>query len=260
MRTIDWSRFTAGAAELFSQAGSAMTIGIFDGVHRGHQALIRRITGRGLQPVIVTFTGSPKSFRSGWEGEIYTLDRKLAIFDRLGAALTILIDFSPDFSKLRGRDFIRILRERGRLRFLAVGGNFRCGYRLDTDAAAIGAMNSEDLETEVLPPVLSGASPVSSSRIRAALKAGNLAAAAELLGRNFDLDTGGLSPVPDRGGVLLDPGRRILPPEGSYPVLVHERYGPSGGIGTELVLKGGRIFIPFPCTPDRIEFCEPKPG
>jgi riboflavin kinase/FMN adenylyltransferase len=254
MQLIDWSRFTAGTEELFSKTGSAMTIGVFDGVHRGHQALIGRITGRGLQPVIVTFTKNPKSLRHNWEGEIYTLDRKLAIFDQLGVALTILIDFSPNFSKLNGKDFIRILRDRGRLRFLAVGSNFRCGYRLDTDAAAIGAMHSEDLETEVLPPVLSGVSPVSSSRVRAALKAGNLAAAAELLGRNFDLDTGGLFPVPERGGVLFDPGRRILPPEGSYRILVHERDGSSGGIGAEVVLKGGKIFIPFPCVPERLEF------
>ncbi|MDR1374581.1 MAG: riboflavin biosynthesis protein RibF [Treponema sp.] len=254
MQLIDWSRFTAGAENLFSGTGSAMTIGVFDGVHCGHQALIGRITGRGLQPVIVTFTGTPKFFRHDWEGEIYSLDRKLASFDQLGAVLTILIDFSPNFSKLSGRDFIRILRERGRLRFLAVGGNFRCGYRLDTDAVAIGAMNSEELQTEVLSPVFSGGSPVSSSRIRAALGAGDLAAAAELLGRNFDLDTSGLSPVPDRGGVLFDPGRRISPLEGSYPVLVHERNGPSGGIKTEAVLKGAKIFIPFPCTPERIEF------
>ncbi|MDR2021438.1 MAG: FAD synthetase family protein [Treponema sp.] len=254
MQLINWSRFTAGAEGLFSKTGSAMTIGVFDGVHRGHQALIGRITGRGLQPVIVTFTQTPKFFCHDRGGEIYTLDRKLAIFDQLGAALTILIDFSPNFSKLSGRGFIRILRERGRLRFLAVGDNFRCGYRLDTDAAAIKAMHSEDLETEVLPPVLSGASPVSSSRIRSALKAGNLAAAAELLGRNFDLDTGGLCSVPDRGGILLDPGRRILPPEGSYPVLVHERNGSAGGIRAEIVLKGGKIFIPFPCAPERLEF------
>jgi riboflavin kinase/FMN adenylyltransferase len=254
MRLIDWSRFATGTEEPLAGTGSAMTIGVFDGVHRGHQALIGRITGRELQPVIVTFTGTPKSFRHNWKGEIYTLDRKLAIFEQLGAVLTILIDFSPNFSKLSGRDFIRILRERGGLRFLAVGSNFRCGYRLDTDAAAIGAMNSEDLKTEVLSPVLSGGSPVSSSRIRAALMAGDLAAAAELLGRNFDLDTSGLSPVPDRGGVLLNPGRRVLPPEGSYPVLVHERSGPSGGIKTEVVLKGGEIFIPFPCAPERLEF------
>ena len=180
MRISSWPQFLAGLPELLEGPGSAMTVGVFDGVHRGHQALIRLILGRPLIPLIVSFRNSPKG-----RPEIYSLERKLELFEELGVRRTVLIDFSPDFSKLGGRDFMRLLRERGKLRYLAVGSNFRCGYGLDTDAAAIRALGEGAFETEVLPPLLYRGDPVSSSRVRAALLAKRFEEAEALLGRAF---------------------------------------------------------------------------
>jgi riboflavin kinase/FMN adenylyltransferase len=245
MRVLDWDQFTAGTLD----AKSAMTIGVFDGVHLGHQALLGRIVRGDLMPVIISFRRNPKQSRRDWEGDIYTLDQKLDIFRRLGAALTVLIDFSGDFSKLRGKDFFDLLKSRGRLSYLAVGGDFRCGYRLDTDAAAVKKMNEADnIPTDVIPPVVRGSSPVSSSRIRAAITRGDLAEAAALLGRNVEIDLSGFPRFPAAGGVFFKalPGR-VLPPGGRYKVRV-------GGETTEAVLDGGRIFVPSPFIPGGLEF------
>jgi riboflavin kinase/FMN adenylyltransferase len=194
VRVLEWARFTGGPPDRdLMERGSAMTVGVFDGVHRGHQALIERIVRPpspvppGLEPVIISFRGNPKTGRQNPGGAIYTLDQKLAIFEQLGAVLTVLIDFSRNFSKMRGREFINLLKDRGNLRYLVVGSDFHCGYRLDTGAAAIKEMNNKDgVLTEVVPPVVWEGVPVSSSRIRAAIAAGNLAEAAALLGRPFD--------------------------------------------------------------------------
>jgi riboflavin kinase/FMN adenylyltransferase len=245
MRVLDWDQFTAGTLD----RESAMTIGVFDGVHVGHQALLERVVRRDLLPVIISFRRNPKERKRGWEGDIYTLDQKLDIFRRLGAALTVLIDFSADFSKLGGKEFFDLLKSRGRLSYLAVGDNFRCGYRLDTGAAVIKKMNEADnIPTDVIPPVIRGSFPVSSSRIRAAIARGDLAEAAALLGRNVEVDLAGFPSVPAPGGVVFKPlPGRILPPGGRYGARV-------GGEKTEVVLEEGRIFVPFPFAPRRIEF------
>jgi riboflavin kinase/FMN adenylyltransferase len=193
-----------------------MTIGVFDGVHRGHQTLITKITRQGLEPTVVTFRKNPRlTFApERYEGDILSLARKLAAFERLGVARTILIDFSHDFSRLSGRDFIGVLRERGNMAYLAVGAGFRCGYRLDTDADALKRMNEErGIQTELIAPVLEGNEPVSSSRIRAWVRAGDFAAAKVALGRPFAMD------IDDEGG------RRVAPPDGTYLVVARGERG-----------------------------------
>jgi riboflavin kinase/FMN adenylyltransferase len=236
--------------------GTAMTVGVFDGVHRGHQALIGKIVQRapGCIPTVITFRQNPKKvLRSGeYRGDIVGLDRKMVIFEALGVELVILIDFSGDFSKLDGRDFIGFLKSRGRLNFLAVGSNFRCGYGLDTGVPEIKKLNPE---TEVVPPVMEGGIPVSSSRIREAVFSGDLDKAALLLGRKVEIDLAGLSPRPKPGGLFYEARShyRILPPPGRYTVIFYE-FPKSGGMETEVLVEGGGVFIPSLNQADRIEF------
>ena len=236
---------------------SAMTIGAFDGVHLGHQALIDRIVSRGPNPTVVTFTENPKKRVSPgtFEGDILSVKQKLMIFEQLGISQVILIDFSEKFSKLDGREFLEILLDRGRMVFLAIGGNFRCGHNQETGAEDIRKMNEKrTIPTDVILPVVSvetaGAGPVNSSRIRTAVISGNVKQAAALMGRNLELDlsdlrsgdlqSGDLRSGDSRRHLVYDfhSVKRIVPAPGKYPVLINP-----GRIKSEAIIEGGKVFL-----------------
>ncbi|MDR3334705.1 MAG: riboflavin biosynthesis protein RibF [Treponema sp.] len=247
MRVLDWQEFIEGG----EQEKATMTIGVFDGVHRGHQALIAKIVSRGPCPTVITFKQNPKWVLSPqtYEGDIFSLDQKLAAFEQLGISRTVLIDFSGNFSKLRGREFIGLLMDRGNLSYLAIGSNFHCGYGLDTDALGIRAMTEErGILTEVVSPVFDGADPVSSSRIRASISAGDFTGAGAALGRNVEIDLGGIFVSTGAGVLVFDTAlaRRIIPPDGWYEVVVHEmnRINTIEGKKTEIFIKDRKLGIP----------------
>jgi len=233
----------------------AMTIGVFDGVHLGHCKLINRIVARGPNPTVITFRENPKKIISpiNFEGDLFSLRQKIAVFESLGVEQIVLIDFSADFCKLKGKEFLDLLGSDGKMTFLAVGANFRCGHGLDTDAGLIAKLNAEKgIVTEVVKPVVAVAADgkptdgnVSSSRIRAAVIGGNLALAAILLGRNFELDIEGLEPSEIKPGKVeydLRSRQRVVPADGKYSVV--KKF--SGGIaeGAEIFTEGGKIIFP----------------
>jgi riboflavin kinase/FMN adenylyltransferase len=167
---------------------TAITIGVFDGIHRGHRALIDKIVNKAplLVPTVLTFRENPKkNTRSeAFEGDILEYGDKLRLFDELGVALCVVIDFSADFCKLNGREFFGLVYRFLRPAYAAIGSNFHCGFGRDTDAGAFRLLGNErGVEVEIVPPVLEKGLPVSSSRIRAALRAGNREEAELLLGR-----------------------------------------------------------------------------
>jgi len=174
----------------------AITVGVFDGVHLGHQSLIRRIcepsrlpTPHSPLPTVVTFRENPmKSLNpAGFAGDIYSLEQKLGLLESLGVKLTVLIDFSEEISKINGRDFIDLLLGGQPVTLLALGENFRCGHGQDTGVGEIRALAmARGVETWIQPPVLDGGQPVSSNRIRQALAAGRFEEAQRMLGRPLD--------------------------------------------------------------------------
>jgi riboflavin kinase/FMN adenylyltransferase len=113
MHLVTWSQFLEEAL-LFGGKRSAMTVGVFDGVHRGHQPLIERIVAHNATtaaaiPVVVTFRQShyKKNLISGkdYPGNILSFRQKLDIFESLGVSITIVIDFSESFRRMSGTDF-----------------------------------------------------------------------------------------------------------------------------------------------------------
>lgn len=201
----------------------AAAVGVFDGLHLGHMRLLEEVLARdGLAKGVVTFKENPKKVLrpSGFHGDLFTLGQKLDRFAALGLDVCVLIDFSGDFSKLAGRKFLSLLREKGDLRFLAVGADFRCGYRLDTGAEEIKSYYDEyGVESRLLDPVLWAGKPVSSSRIRRAIIEGRLDDARSMLGRDFELDMRAAAvSVQADGRIRLIPerGQQVEPPEGTY--------------------------------------------
>jgi riboflavin kinase/FMN adenylyltransferase len=180
MRIIDWPAFLENGLPLNNKK-SSVTVGVFDGVHRGHRALIGRVVSYNADyvPVVVTFRENHKS-----NGDILNFEQKTEILAGLGVQILLIIDFTEAFRNTGGLEFLQLLTERGNVGFFAVGSGFRCGRNLDTDAAAIGGFfSSRGIPFETVPHVMEGGLPVSSSRIRAALAAGDIALAEKMLGR-----------------------------------------------------------------------------
>jgi len=201
MQVINWEEYVSPQSLVPSPQSLAITIGVFDGVHLGHQSLIRRIcepppnpeprtpNPEPPLPTVVTFRENPmKSLNPAlFTGDIYSLEQKLGLLEAFGVKLTVLIDFSREISKINGRDFIDLLLEGKPVTLLALGENFRCGHDRDTGVAEIQSFAKErGVEAWVAPPIMDDGKPVSSNRIRQALAAGRFEEAQRMLGRPLD--------------------------------------------------------------------------
>lgn len=258
MNLVSWERFIAGQVPF--RRPIAATIGVFDGVHRGHVALLSRVVShRGSHAATVfTFRENPKALTRprAFEGNIFTLDQKLRVFRELGVDFVVLIDFSGDFGKLSGKEFVGFLRDRGKLRYLAIGSDFRCGYGLDTDAVALRGLNAADgIPTDIVPPVEEEGVPISSSRIRTAITTGDLVEAAVLLGRNFVIDLRSVPLTPEADAIGHDARGmgRITPPNGRYPAIVFSDES-SQGFSADVSVRDGVVWVPTNSPVDRVEF------
>ena len=256
MKVLDWDTFVREGIDKPAGCPKAcplgLSIGVFDGVHRGHQKLIEKVRdyaarhgGRGW---LITFIQNPGRVLppARYSGDIYSLPQKLKTLEELGLDFTVLIDFSGNFSKIVGSEFVSLIGL-GRVGYLALGANFRCGYRLDTDGRAIRKMAEPfGTVTELVSQVREGGAPVSSSRIRQALLAGDIAGASALLGRPFRLDLGGLRP--EGTGRWYDLGNegRVLPPAGRYSGRLYTANS-NEGLETLVTLDSGRLsVVPVP--------------
>lgn len=191
MNILTWEEFSGGKAAFAGAVScqTAVTIGVFDGVHRGHQALLHKVASSGYAPVVVTFRNHPRSVLTRREAPrlLITVEERLAIFEKMGVQAVVLIDFSEKFSILSGKAFLSVLWGNASPAYMAIGAAFRCGYRGGTDAGQIARLNrAAGVRTEIVPPVLEGGLPVSSSRIREALAAGDIVAAECMLGRKWE--------------------------------------------------------------------------
>jgi riboflavin kinase / FMN adenylyltransferase len=183
MQIIEWRQFLE--KELVSNGKpSSMTIGVFDGVHRGHQELLKRIVSHNADkiPIVITFKDNHKIE----SGHILNFKQKLDIFENLGIQITIVIDFTKEVKQMSGIEFLEILIKRGNVGFFAVGSDFKCGHQQDTDAEAIQKFFADhNIPAEIVPKVTEGSAPISSSRIRAAISAGDIDLAQKMLGRKY---------------------------------------------------------------------------
>ncbi|MDR1575974.1 MAG: riboflavin biosynthesis protein RibF [Treponema sp.] len=248
MRITEWEDFIAGGGEPM-----AVTIGVFDGVHRGHQALIEKIGSGPCLPTVVTFRQNPLRITNPGRhvGDIFSLDQKLRAFEFLGVGQAVLIDFSGNFSKISGRDFIDRLVKNGQVRLLALGGDFRCGRDLDTGVREITEQTrSLGVEIRLVEAVTEGGRRVSSSRIRRAIGAGDIEEAERLLGGKVVLDLSGIpvelsSSTGESGCRCYDVAAafRISPRRGRYEALVYGA-GSAGGIETTVCVEHGKVVVP----------------
>ena len=172
--------------------GTALTIGGFDGPHLGHESLFTAVLDASsklnLTPGIITFTRSPGSAKrpGKYPGDVSTLNLRLAKFEQKGFEFVLLIDFSGDFGKMSGGVFFDILVNTVRMRYVAVGPDFRCGHRLDTGTAEIAAISRKDgFQFDSIQQVDLEGQRISSSSVRTAIQSADFALAERLLGHPF---------------------------------------------------------------------------
>ena len=173
-------------------APTAIAVGSFDGVHLGHQALlahvVRRAQSQGLRAAVLTFEPLPREFFAPREApaRLMSLAERLDALARAGIQTAFVERFDARFAAITAGEFERRLREAYGARWVMVGADFRYGTgragNLETLRAA-GARLGYEVAT--LDDVRAAGERISSSRVRSALAAGDLAAAARLLGRPY---------------------------------------------------------------------------
>ncbi|WP_368647007.1 bifunctional riboflavin kinase/FAD synthetase [Castellaniella ginsengisoli] len=182
-----------------STAPSAVTIGNFDGVHRGHQAILAQVrdaaAALGLVPTVMTFTPHPRAFfaRRGQRPEliptqISSLRDKVALLAEHGMRQIAVQRFDQNLADMAAEDFIRHLLVRGlNTRWLLVGEDFRYGHKRSGDIDLLRRMgHAHGFEVRTLADVADHQGQrISSSALRTALAVGNLARSSELLGAPY---------------------------------------------------------------------------
>ncbi len=175
---------------------SVITIGVFDGVHRGHQAIIGHAVARardlGVASVVVTFDPHPAEVvRPGSHPAILTeAHRKAELIEALGADVLCVVPFTQRFSQLPAEEFVHdVLVEHLHAALVVVGENFRFGHRAAGDVALLTRLGRAfGFGVEGAPLVTAGDTVFSSTYIRSCVDAGDVQAAAAALGRAHRLE------------------------------------------------------------------------
>ena len=207
------------------------TIGAFDGVHRGHQAVIETTVGWarevGGHAVVVTFDPLPKAVLGAGNAPCLTsLDHRLVLIRRLGVDAAVVLEFDRGLAEMPARRFVEdVLVGWLGARRLVLGQDATFGRGREGNARMLGAMASEGLvEVRTPPPVLHRGQVVSSTAIREAVARGDLDEAAAMLGRPFSL-YGTVVRGAERGRSLgfptanLDLHNEAIPPDGVYATI-----------------------------------------
>ena len=210
---------------------TVVTVGMFDGVHRGHRALLDRLAAeaaaRDMPTAAVTFDRHPLAvLRPGSEPPLLTtLDRKVELLGEAGMAVVLVLEFTRELSEVPAEAFAaEVLFDALAARAVVVGENFRFGHKAAGDPALLNELGRpRGIEVVAVPLHAQGDQVVSSTRIRAELAEGDVAAVAASLGRPYAVE--GVVVVGDRrGGPLLGvptanldvPDGIALPADGVY--------------------------------------------
>ncbi len=255
---------TIQEAKEFQTAGRkiSVAIGVFDGVHLGHQQVIRHAVTDARQhegaAVVVTFDRHPNAIVAPQRvpSLIYPPPLKLRAIASLGAEASLVIPFDEPFSRQTGEEFVRQLaRDFAPLHSITVGSAFTFGHKRSGDVALLTRLGAElGYEVRGIAAVSLDGEAVSSTRIRETLKAGDINKVSEMLGREYVL-CGEVV----RGDLIgrkfgfptanLDSTGLALPPNGVYAV----HAGVKGGQHRAVLNIGWRPTVACPTPQPRVE-------
>lgn len=208
---------------------SWVTIGSFDGVHRGHQALIKPLVAEahqsGATAVVVTFHPHPAVVLRGIHAPYYLTDpeEKADLLGKLGIDLVVTLPFTQELAALSAKSFITLLTSHLGLKQLWAGNDFALGHNRDGNIDSLQVLGAEmGFKVHIVTPINNGGEKISSSQIRTYITNGKVSEAAQLLGRIYRV--GGKVIPGDRRGknigfptanLEIEP-ERLLPGIGVY--------------------------------------------
>ena len=223
---------------------TALTIGVFDGVHRGHQIVLKHVVEsarqHGLASAAITFHPHPRQvLRPDLTTEYVTsLEDRLSLIMQTGLDGVATVSFTSDFSLTDAGDFVRMLVEEFQLARLIIGEDFALGRQRGGDPQTLKALGEElGYEVEVIELLTSASTDkVSSTEIRRALAEGDVTQVGDLLGRRYSLH----GPVVvgfKRGRSIGFPtanvaigNDRAIPAPGVYATIAHLDSGPTPSV------------------------------
>lgn len=184
-----------GAPRIIDRESYALTVGNFDGVHRGHQAMLARVVtaarNRSLVPAVMTFEPHPREFFGAERApaRVSNLRDKVTQFKRCGIECTFVAHFNGRFAQQTPQAFIEdVLIADCRMKWLLVGKDFRFGAKRAGDTALLASYAAQGaFELEEMPTLTTSGERISSTAVRQALAAGDLARASALLDRAYTI-------------------------------------------------------------------------
>lgn len=224
----------------------AVTVGSFDGVHRGHVAMLTEALSlaeaRSLPLTVVTFARHPRLLFSGCETPflLTSTDDKLSLLERAGVERCLLLPFDQAMASLTAKEFMHdILLQRMGVRMLAVGYDHSFGRPQTGEGIEqyIAYGNEMGVEVIQMHPYIPDGQRISSSRVRGELAAGDVQAAARMLGRNYSLQghvvhgeaLGRRLGFPTANISLCEP-LQLLPLDGVYECIIKVRCNSYRGV------------------------------
>jgi riboflavin kinase/FMN adenylyltransferase len=211
------------------QRPTVLTLGVFDGLHLGHQLIMRTVVERaretGAVPTVITFDPHPRAVLHPESSPplLQTLDQKVEGFGVLGIEQTIVVRFDKEFSQTRAEEFLRdVVKDRLHAREVYLGRGFAFGHNREGNIELLRRV-SRDLEffADEVPEVQFRSQRVSSSKVRGLLSEGKVNLARRLLGRPYGVE-GRVEHGAERGSGLgfptanLHPTNRVIPRNGVY--------------------------------------------
>jgi len=230
-----WRDFP-GASTTARAEPAAVTVGNFDGVHRGHQHVIQRTRelSRGLPVIAVTFEPHPLVIVAPDRApkRLATTERRVELLLAAGADEIRILDFTRDMAAWSPQEFVdRVLRDELRAAVVAVGENFRFGHRAKGDTAFLRLAGEQAGFSVDALDLDGGVEPYTSTLVRALVAAGSIREAAEVLGRPHEV-TGVVRKGDQRGRELGFPTANVpvdesfaVPPDGIYAGWVVRQHG-----------------------------------
>lgn len=236
-----------------------LALGVFDGVHIGHQAVISRAVEAaaidGGLAGLLTFDPHPIRVIAPQKAPaalLATLGHKAEIVSDLGVGLFIPLHFDEEFSRVEAADFIHQLTSLAPVRTIAVGEDWRFGHNRGGDVTFLRSEAvKRGFRLEAVPPVMFEGDRVSSTRIRQAIHDGNLAEAASMLGRPYSI-SGEVVHGDQRGRTIGFPTANLsvegiqVPPRGVWAVEVAcggTIHGGVANLGVRPTVGGGKMLL-----------------
>jgi len=227
-----------GLAKVKPQKEMLLTIGVFDGVHLGHQRLLTHLRDEARRKNwlsgVVTFKSHPKAVLSQENKLLWLndMETRISLLRDLGIDVVVVLPFTSELARLTARSFVQLLGEHLKMRGLIIGPDFALGRDREGDAEKLRLLGQEmGFSIEVIPPVVLDGQVVSSSAIRQTLAQGDMKKAEKLFGRLFSLN-GQVVSGDRRGRALGFPTANLelepdqaLPSDGVYATIAHVDHG-----------------------------------